>query len=171
MSETTDTTTTSAAATTPDETAADSVDTPEAGGTEAAYHNAAQDGDSQPDGDTFPRDYVEKLRKQNASYRDRAKAAEATVTALQRQHVDEKITAAGLKPAAVWAVAELADVLDDRGAVHAGKLNAVMQSARETLGIKRSFAKPGNRDLRSGAGVPQEPRNDWTAAFGPHRRD
>ncbi|MDX1879628.1 hypothetical protein SBE55_17615 [Mycolicibacterium sp. 141076] len=40
----------------------------------AAESNTDADADNPPDGDTFPREYVEKLRKESAGYRDRADA-------------------------------------------------------------------------------------------------
>ncbi|KUH97952.1 hypothetical protein AU190_22265 [Mycolicibacterium acapulense] len=121
--------------------------------------------------DTFPRKVVEKLRRQNTSLRDRAKAAEATVTALQQQAADKAIKAAGLKPRAVWAVAQLADVLADDGTVDAAKLSAAISTAKAELGVappKRTPPRPGaGKGLQSGAGVPQSKPRGFAAAFGP----
>ncbi|MGQ9349726.1 hypothetical protein [Mycolicibacterium gilvum] len=134
----------------------------------------AADGDEdqdQADGDTFPRKVVEKLRKQNASLRDRARTAEAAMTAMQQRAADEAIKAAGLRPAAVWAVAALDDVTAQNGTVDAAKLNAAMTAAREQLGVgqpRRSAPRPGaGSELRSGAGVPQQKPRGFAAAFGP----
>lgn len=55
-----------------------------------------------PAGDTFPREYVETLRKESAGYRDRAKGAEAKTDALARQ----------LHSALVAATGRLADAAD-----------------------------------------------------------
>ncbi|WP_067968363.1 hypothetical protein [Mycolicibacter icosiumassiliensis] len=52
----------------------------------------------------FGRDYVEKLRRESAGYRERATTAETTVAALQQQHAERLIDAAGVKPAAVFAL-------------------------------------------------------------------
>lgn len=43
--------------------------------------------DQDDDGDTFPREYVEKLRGQNAKYRDRAKVADTYAKRLHTQLV------------------------------------------------------------------------------------
>ncbi|WP_099025626.1 hypothetical protein [Mycolicibacterium palauense] len=52
---------------------------------------------AQPDdesaGDTFPRDYVESLRKESAGYRDRAKQAEGQVETLSRRLHTELVKA------------------------------------------------------------------------------
>lgn len=47
------------------------------------------------DGDTFPRTYVEELRKENADYRTKAKDAEAKADALARKLHTALVTATG----------------------------------------------------------------------------
>lgn len=44
----------------------------------AADPEPADDDDPDDDSDTFPREYVERLRRENQTYRDRARAAEST---------------------------------------------------------------------------------------------
>jgi len=122
--------------------------------------------------DHFPRHVVEKLRKENAGYRDRAKVAEQTIATMQRQHVEQAAIAAGLKPAALWAVTQLDDLLADNGAPDAGKIAAAVKTARDQLGIdqQRRAAPPrpgAGAPLRSGSGAPQQVRNPWSAAFKP----
>lgn len=118
----------------------------------------------------FSREYVEKLRKESAGYRDRAKAAEAAVTALQRQQVESHAAAAGLKSAALWATTELADVLDpESGAVDFGQVNTAIKAARESLGIPKN-APITRGGLSSGSGVPQETPKGFAAAFAPPER-
>ena len=118
----------------------------------------------------FSRDYVEKLRKESAGYRDRAKAAETAVTALQRQQVETHAAAAGLKPAALWATTELADVLNpETGAVDFGQVNTAIKAARESLGIPKN-AGVTRGSLSSGSGVPQETPKGFAAAFAPPDR-
>ena len=126
------------------------------------------------DADTFPRAVVEKLRKESASYRDRAKAAEATVAALQRQSAEQRITAAGMKPEAVWAVSKLDDVLDGQGAVDPGKLAAAMDRARSMLGIMQRRRYPSVSTGRIGASgatgnAMPRPRPSFATAFAPSR--
>jgi hypothetical protein len=158
------------------ETAADDPAAPEAPDTPAAPETTATDSDTGQDdavdldADHFPRHVVEKLRKENAAYRDRAKAAEATVAALQRQAADHAIAAAGMKPEAVWAVAKLDDLLNEQGAVDAGKLRAAMATARNTFGINQrphrdSVPKTGPSDLEK----IRRPINNWREAFAPNR--
>lgn len=124
----------------------------------------------------FPRKVVEKLRKQNTSLRERAKTAEATVAHLQRQAADKAITAAGLKPAAVWAVAELADVLDNQGGLDDRKLAAAVKKAGEQLGVQppkpKTPPRPGVGALRSGTGGPHSDGrpSGFAAAFAPQNR-
>lgn len=123
--------------------------------------------------DVFPREVVEKLRRESAGYRDRAKAAEGRLTAMQCQSVDAQITAAGMRPAAVWATAQLDELLADNGAVDAGKVSAAMAAAREALGIGRHRPPhPGQGELNSGAtGAAQHaPGPGFAAAFGPRRK-
>jgi len=73
-----------------------------------------------------------------------------------------------LKPAAVWAVTELGQVLDDAGAIDTGKLAAAMGTAREQLGIRQPAPAPGRgRGLQSGSGVPQEKPAGFVDAFKP----
>jgi hypothetical protein len=47
------------------------------------------------DGQTFPAEYVQKLRKESAGYRDRAKAAEAGLDATQRELFNARVAATG----------------------------------------------------------------------------
>lgn len=131
--------------------------------------------DSDEPGDVFPRSVVEKLRRESAGLRDRAKAAEDQLAeradrlaAVQRQSVDRQISAAGMRPAAVWAVATLDDVLADDGTVDTDKVAAAMAAARQTLGIerRRAYIRGG---LHSGAAAPRDytPGPGFAAAFGP----
>ncbi|MCV7221608.1 hypothetical protein [Mycolicibacterium elephantis] len=118
---------------------------------------------------------LKKLRHENATLRQRAKTAEATVEHLQRQSADKAIKAAGLKPAAVWAIAELADVLDGRGGVDDRKLAAAIKQAAEQLGVqppKRRTPRPGaGSPLRSGAGIPEGKPRGFADAFAPAHRN
>jgi hypothetical protein len=62
----------------------------------------ATEGTDDQEAETFPRDYVEKLRKESAGYRDRAKTAEARADELARR----------LHTALVSATGKLADATD-----------------------------------------------------------
>ena len=70
---------------------------PEDNGTVDGYTDTAAKPDdapgAQPDGDTFPRSYVEDLRKENADYRTRTKAAEELADQLGRRLHTALVTA------------------------------------------------------------------------------
>lgn len=115
--------------------------------------------------EVFGRDYVEKLRRENAGYRDRAKAAESAVETLQRQQVETRVAAHAMKPAALWATTELADVIDpETGAVDFGKVDAAVKAARTTLGLNEHM--PARRQgLASGTGITPSAGPSWESAF------
>lgn len=120
------------------------------------------------DAQEFSRDYVEKLRRENAGYRERATTAETTVAALQQQHAERLIDAVGVKPAAVFAVAKLPDLLADDGTVCVEKINAAVTRARQELGVTgrpQPIGKQGG--LNSGTGAPKSTPNSWQSAFAP----
>lgn len=81
--------------------------------------------------------------RQAAKLRKRAQAAEAErdalreqVQALQRQQIDAQVTAAGIKPTAVWATGvELAELVTDEGTVDAEQVAAAIERARDELGV------------------------------------
>ncbi|WP_024443359.1 hypothetical protein [Mycobacterium sp. UM_WGJ] len=123
------------------------------------------------DAQEFSRSYVEKLRRESAGYRERATTAEAAVAALQQQHAERLIDAAGVKPAAVFAVTELADLIADDGTVDAEKVNAAVTRARQELGVTgRPQPLLSRGGLTSGTGAPQSTPNRWQSAFAPPER-
>lgn len=137
-------------------------------------HTDAADTDETPSSDDssdmFPRKVVEKLRKESAALRDRAKTAEDRLSAMQRKAVARQITAAGMRPEAVFAVTQLDDLLADDGTVDAAKVSGAMAAARQTLGIsQRPAPRPGHGELNSGATGMKEhtPGPGFAAAFGP----
>lgn len=86
-----------------------------------------QGDDGQGDGDTFPREYVEKLRGQNAKYRDRAKVAD---TYAQRLHT-EMVRATGR-------LADPTDIPFDEG--HLDDPDALVAAIDELLARKPHLA-------------------------------
>lgn len=114
--------------------------------------------------DTFPRSVVEKLRRENASWRDRAKAAESAVDVMRRSEVERAAQAEGLKPAAIWAVTELSDLLSDDGGIDSGKINAAIATARDRLGIGTHTPSTGP-GFASGSGVPKVEAPSFQTAF------
>lgn len=91
----------------------------------------------------------------------------ATIERLQRLHVEQAVAATGVKPAAVFAVAELADLLDDTGLPDADKVTAAVEAAREQLGVGRAAPPSRQFGMRSGAGTPPPKRDGWVGAFAP----
>lgn len=122
----------------------------------------------QPDADTFPREYVERLRKESAGYRvERDQLAELLAVA-QRQQIDTQISALGVKPDAVWkTIGDPVELLGENGQPDAKKISAAVTKAKETLGIKPDRVRTG---LRSGSSAgPQPSANKFVDAFKPAR--
>lgn len=74
--------------------------------------------DEEHGGDTFPREYVEKLRTESKGYRERAKTAEANLDAAQRELFRVKVSATG-KLASPDDLPYSADLLSDDEALTA----------------------------------------------------
>lgn len=130
--------------------------------------DAEHQGD-EPEPDTFPRDYVEKLRKEAADRRKERDTLAAQVENLQRQQVDALITSAGVKPPAVWAITNLDALLAEDGTVSPELVNAAILQAREQLGVQPI----GKGNIVPGVGgmpnaLPNVDR--WSEAFTPKRR-
>jgi hypothetical protein len=91
------------------------------------------------------------------------------VQALQRQQIEGLINQAGVKPAAVWAVAELGTLVGEDGTVDAAAVSAAIDNARTQLGIQpigKGVCVP------SVGGQPSAlPQTDaWENAFAPRKR-
>lgn len=89
--------------------------------------------------------------------------------AVQRQSVEGLLTASGVKAQAVFAVAELADLLGEDGSIDTDKVGQAVEAAREKFGI----AKPTKGNLIPGVGhqPSQMPKLDaWKDAFTPPRK-
>jgi hypothetical protein len=107
-----------------------------------------------------------------AKYRTRLRDAESErdalaerVTALQLSRAEDLITRARLKPAAVFAVTTLADLLDESGAVSPEKVAAAVTAAKTTLGIDSGLRVPAE-----GRNPAAASRGTFAAAFTPPRR-
>lgn len=121
--------------------------------------STAEDTDT-PEGHGEAAKYRRKLREAEKERDQLAARLEAT----QRAQAESLITATGVKPAAVWAATNLADVLDDDGAVDPGKVTAAVTAARDSFGINpigKGAHVPG---LGNQPNVP--PKTDrWVEAF------
>ncbi|CAM3209638.1 hypothetical protein MYCO108962_06615 [Mycobacterium colombiense] len=163
---------TAAESTAPPPTSTDTVENPTAGpDTPEERENGIPADDGEQDS---------RPRGRAAVYRERAQAAEAraseleqqiaghaaTIERLQRLHVDAAIERAGVKPAAVHAITDLAGLLGDDGLPDPAKITEAVNTAKETLGIQRPTV---NRQMgmRSGAGVSPPRKDNWAAAFAP----
>lgn len=147
MSTTTDTSTTTVEpdAAVADGTAAVDTDVTVTAETGAQADSGAEDqddGGAEVDEDQDDDDGAGKGGREAAKYRRRLREAEAQrdqlagqVEAMQRAEVERLATADGLKPAALWAGAELAGLLADDGTVDGAKVSAAIEAAREQLGI------------------------------------
>jgi hypothetical protein len=165
MTDTTETTADTGSAATETDSAADDT-TPTAEGRDDGVQ--PQDGTEADDDDTEPTGRAARYRQRAKDAEERADQLAATVERLQRNAIDAAIGKTGLQPAAVWAVSELADLLDDDGTPDSGKITAAADKARQQLGIpKTSVAHLRNNQLRSGAGLPAPQRDGWADAFGP----
>jgi hypothetical protein len=94
---------------TPDPTETEADETPDASTEETNDTEALE-------AKTFPLDYVEKVRRESAGYRDRAKTAEARADELARALFTARVTATG-KVENPAEIAYNADILDDADAL------------------------------------------------------
>lgn len=136
-----------------------------------AVSDAAGGQESAPDadgGNAEAKKWRKKLREAEAA-RDRLVEQ---VQSMQRGQVDALVSAAGLKPQAVWAVTDLDALLDaGTGAVDTELVTAAIRAASDTLGVQpvgKGNVVPGvgTRPTYDTATV----RDDFTDAFRPRRR-
>ncbi|MBX7434569.1 hypothetical protein JDV09_21070 [Mycobacterium sp. Y57] len=110
--------------------------------------------------------YRHQLRDAEAARDDLA----AKLETLQRVQVDAQVTAAGVRPAALWATGvALSDLVGADGTVDADLVAAAVAATREHFGItppspRRRLSVKG---LKSGLGAPSSRANRWSAAFSP----
>lgn len=138
---------------------------------------APDDVSAEPDAET-----EQPPQGRQAGYRQRAQAAEARVAeieaetaaqatkieGLQKMLVDKAVEASGLKPAAVFAVAELGALLDENGLPDPEKIDAAVAAAKESLGVVGLLPGPTRQTgMRSGAGYSPPKRDSWADAFAP----
>ena len=102
--------------------------------------------------------------REAAKYRRRLREAEAQrdqlagqVEAMQRAEVERLAEADGLKPAALWAGAELAGLLADDGTVDGARVSAAIEAAREQLGIPAPPVGPRVPNEGRSPGRPAKP--------------
>lgn len=135
----------------------------------AADPGEAEQPEAEPEGESFPRDYVEQLRKESADRRKERDILAAQVEKLQRRAVEKALKTTGVKPAAVWSVAALPDLIAEDGTIDDDKLSLAIDKAVNELGAQR--ISKGNYVAGVG-GVPNAlPKVDrWSEAFTPRKR-
>jgi hypothetical protein len=115
--------------------------------------------------------------REAAKWRKKLRGAEAErddlatrLEAVQRQQIEKILVAAHVKPPAVWAVAELGDLLADDGTIDAAAVEVAITAAREQFGI--TPISTGNYVPGIGSGNLRAPRrlDQWTEAFKPQKR-
>lgn len=107
--------------------------------------------DSEPDGDVFPRKVVEDLRRESATYRDRAKTAEARADELARALFAARVEATG-KLADAGDLDFDAELLDDADALDAA-IDALIEK-RPHYAKRRVSGAVGQGNQDSAASAP-----------------
>ncbi|MCX2929268.1 hypothetical protein ORI20_03205 [Mycobacterium sp. CVI_P3] len=132
--------------------------------------DATQDQDQVDDGtdaeESSPNAEAARWRKKLRETESQLETMAARVETLQRQQVDAQVSAAGVKPQAVYSVADLADLVGEDGSVDTEKVTEAVAKAKEQLGIGISKGS-----LVPGVGQrpekPPQAENPWTTAFRP----
>jgi hypothetical protein len=120
------------------------------GSGDAAGAQPPSEGPPEAEGDTFPRAYVEQLRRENAERRTRAEETEARNAKLVRGLLVAEVRADGrlADPADLLDGADAAALLDDDGGVDPEKVKAAVS---ELLGRKPHYARRISGDVGQGA--------------------
>ncbi|QFS89120.1 hypothetical protein FIV07_00100 [Mycobacterium sp. THAF192] len=115
------------------------------------------------------------LSRRDIKYRERLRETEAerdtlraTVETMQRREVERLAAEHLVKPGSLWTVGvELANLLDDDGAVDPEKVSAAAVDARQQHGLEDTQAarKRQPRVPLEGRGNTQAPTNAWSDAF------
>lgn len=132
------------------------------------HQEATPEDDSGEDDEKAMNAEAAKWRRRLRESQSELKSVTEQLDAVQRQQAEALIAASGVKPQAVWAVTELAGVLDDDGSVSAEKVAEAVTAAREKFGI----ARPAKGSIVPGVGNQPagNPRIDrWQEAFSPKR--
>lgn len=131
--------------------------------TEQPTDDASTDDTGEDSGNAEAARWRRKLRETETE-RD---ALAQQLEAVQRQQVEGLL--GGVKPQAVWAVAELSELLAEDGTIDTGKVTAAVEAAREKFGITKP-AK-GNHVPNVGNQPSTPPKLDrWKEAFTPSRK-
>jgi hypothetical protein len=133
-------------------------------------------GDSAAPAEPEPEDSDDDTGREAAKWRKKLRATEAERDALaeklesvQRQQVENLLAASNVKPQAVWAVAELSELLAEDGTIDAERVTQAVEAAREKFGI----TTPSKGSVVPGVGnQPSSPPkvDGWKQAFTPSRK-
>lgn len=125
----------------------------------------------QVDIDKLPADLeaAKRLRREAQGLRTRLRETEAErdghaeqLTALRRQIAESALDGTGITPEALWASAEVAELLAEDGTVDTERVRAAASAAAERFGVRRLPAPNPAQGVVGGA-VPSE--NKWEQAF------
>jgi hypothetical protein len=121
--------------------------------------------ESDDDDDGNPNREAAKWRTKLRDTEAQRDAVATQLANMQRAAVDTQITALGIKPAAVYAVAKVEDLIGEDGVPDAKKVEAAATAAKDQLGL--AVIKPPPKRLQSGAAGPQPKSDSWLQAFAP----
>ncbi len=128
----------------------------------APEQDTGQDTEQDGQTDSSPNREAAKWRRRlRDTESERDKLAE-TVTTLQRQQV-ESMLGGRVRPAALWAVSELSEMLNESGSPTPELVEAAIEKAKLTLGIRPAMVHPAS--LRSGAANTPPRQDPWEKAF------
>lgn len=135
----------------------ETTDTPKPTVDDSAEQPVTEQVDEQPDEqvDDTGDPQLKKVRSEAAKYRTQLREAEtardqlaAQIDGLRKQVIDSQVTAAGLKPAALWSTTELGDLLAEDGTVDPERVEQAIKQTRDDLGISR-FSGGADQGARS----------------------
>lgn len=126
-----------------------------------------------------PNEQQGKAGREAARYRRQLRDVEAErdqlleqVKTLRTVEVERLVSAAHLKPAALWAAGStLDDLVDDEGKPDPDKISAAVARAKESLGIpdRLRAASPGSGGNRGDDIEAEDASREWKQAFTPRR--
>jgi hypothetical protein len=129
--------------------------------------NATEDHeDTETDTTTGNREAA-KWRKRFREQETETKTLADRLEAMQRQHVEAIAATAGVKAAALWATAELSDLLADDGTVSVDNVRQAIRTAEESLGLRLGLHVEPEGYAPADPGKPNA-RQQWDAAFRPN---
>jgi len=150
----------------------DSADEPQADGGDPDGGDTPDEADEESTPNSEAAKWRHKFRDEQNGHKETRTALEsmtARVESLQRQQVEALLDAARIKPAALWATTELAQLVAEDGTVDPKAVKTAIEAARKTLGIAplgKGNVVPG---IQRPDGIPRS-QNAFADAFKPRRK-